>query len=69
MAVLFVQGVMSLFWMAVIAVVIFAEKVLPRGERVAHGLAVLLVALGLLVAFAPADVPGLTQPAPMRMAP
>ena len=33
MIVLFSLGVMSLFWMAVIAGVIFAEKVLPWGER------------------------------------
>jgi predicted metal-binding membrane protein len=69
MLALFALGVMSLFWTALAAAAIFAEKVLPRGERVAHGLALLLVALGLLVAFAPAYVPGLTQPAPMRMAP
>src|SRR5207249_347631 len=32
MAVLFVLGAMNLFWMAVVAVAIFAEKVLPRGQ-------------------------------------
>jgi predicted metal-binding membrane protein len=69
MLALFALGVMSLFWTALAAAAIFAEKVLPRGERVAHGLALMLVALGLLVAFAPAYVPGLTQPVPMRMAP
>ena len=35
MAVLFVLGAMSLFWMAVVAVAIFAEKVLPHGGRLA----------------------------------
>jgi predicted metal-binding membrane protein len=69
MVALFALGVMSLFWTAVVAAAIFAEKVLPRGERLAAGLALVLVALGLLVAFAPAAVPQLTQPAPMRMAP
>jgi predicted metal-binding membrane protein len=69
MVALFALGVMSLFWTAVVAAAIFAEKVLPRGERLADGLALVLVALGLLVAFAPAAVPQLTQPAPMRMAP
>jgi predicted metal-binding membrane protein len=62
MAVLFVLGVMSLFWMAVVAVAIFAEKVLPRGPRLAPVLAVALVALGIWVAISPASVPGLTEP-------
>src|SRR2546427_4800943 len=35
MAVLFVLGAMSIVWMTVVAVAIFAEKVLPRGPRLA----------------------------------
>jgi predicted metal-binding membrane protein len=62
MAVLLVLGAMSLFWMAVVAVVIFVEKVLPRGPRFAPVLAVALLALGLWVAVSPASVPGLTEP-------
>jgi predicted metal-binding membrane protein len=62
MAVLFVLGVMSLFWMALAAVAIFAEKVLPRGPRLAAPLAVVLVALGIWVGVSPSSVPGLTQP-------
>lgn len=62
MAVLFVLGAMSLFWMAVVAVAIFAEKVLPRGQWLAPLFAVALVALGMWVAVSPASVPGLTQP-------
>jgi predicted metal-binding membrane protein len=62
MAVLFVLGAMSLFWMAVVAVAIFAEKVLPRGPRLAPAFAVALVALGIWVAVSPASVPGLTEP-------
>ena len=69
MAVLFVLGVMSLFWMAVAAAVIFAEKVLPQGPRLTRALAAALVALGLLVALSPGRVPALTQPAPMEMSP
>ena len=61
MAVLFVLGVMSLFWMALVAVAIFAEKVLPHGARLATPLAAALVALGLWVAVSPASVPELTQ--------
>ena len=62
MAVLFVLGAMSLFWMAVVAVAIFAEKVLPRGARLAPVFAVALVALGIWVAVSPWNVPGLTEP-------
>jgi predicted metal-binding membrane protein len=62
MAVLFVLGVMSLFWMALVAVAIFAEKVLPHGARLATPLAVVLVALGVWVGVSPASVPGLTEP-------
>lgn len=62
MVVLFALGAMSLFWMAVVAVAIFAEKVLPRGPRLAPVFAVGLVALGIWVATSPASVPGLTEP-------
>jgi predicted metal-binding membrane protein len=62
MAVLLVLGAMSLFWMAVVALVIFVEKVLPRGPRFAPVLAVAVLALGLWVAVSPASVPGLTEP-------
>src|SRR5262249_55482613 len=40
MLALFALGVMSLFWMALVAAAIFAEKVLPRGEQFGRGLAV-----------------------------
>jgi predicted metal-binding membrane protein len=69
MLALFALGVMSLFWTAVAAAVIFAEKVLPQGQRVTRVLAVALVALGLLVALSPSRVPALTEPAPMEMSP
>jgi predicted metal-binding membrane protein len=62
MLVLFAVGVMSLFWMAVVAAVIFAEKVLPRGFRLTRAVAVGLLVLGIWVAAAPASVPGLTEP-------
>jgi predicted metal-binding membrane protein len=62
MGVLFVLGAMSLFWMAVVAVAIFAEKVLPRGPQLVPVVAVALVALGIWVAVSPASVPGLTEP-------
>jgi predicted metal-binding membrane protein len=62
MAVLFVLGAMSLVWMAVVAVAIFTEKVLPRGPRLVPVFAAALVALGIWVAVSPASVPGLTEP-------
>jgi predicted metal-binding membrane protein len=62
MAVLFVLGVMSLFWMALVAGAIFAEKALPHGARLVLLLAVALVTLGIWVGASPASVPGLTQP-------
>ena len=62
MAVLFVLGVMSLFWMAVIAVVIFAEKVLPNGSRLAPAVAVALVVLGHLGRRVTGHGAGLTDP-------
>jgi len=62
MLILFALGVMSLLWMAVVAGLIFLEKVLPLGEVSARVFAVAFVALGIWVAAAPASVPGLTQP-------
>ena len=62
MAALFVLGVMSIFWMAVVAAAIFAEKVLPRGDRLSGMLALALVVLGIWIAFSPSSVPGLTEP-------
>jgi predicted metal-binding membrane protein len=70
MVVLFALGVMSLFWMAVVAAAIFAEKALPHGVRLSRVLAPALVVLGIWVAMAPASVPGLTEPdqmTPMEM--
>jgi predicted metal-binding membrane protein len=53
---------MSLSWMAVVAVPIFAEKVLPRGPRFAPVFAAAMVALGIWIAVSPGSVPGLTEP-------
>jgi len=38
-ALLFVAGVMNLFWVAAIALLVMAEKILPRGEILSHVLA------------------------------
>jgi predicted metal-binding membrane protein len=63
MLVLFAVGVMSLFWMTLVAILIFAEKVLPSGHRLAPLFGVVLIAWGLWIAVAPATVPGLHSPA------
>ncbi len=66
MLILFALGVMSLFWMGVVAALIFAQKVLPYGDRLARVFAVAFVAFGMWIAFAPGSVPGLTQPGTMH---
>ena len=62
MAGLFALGAMSLFWMIVIALLVAVEKMLPWGRVATVGVAVVLGALAIGVAFAPAQVPGLTVP-------
>jgi predicted metal-binding membrane protein len=62
MAALFALGVMSIGWMAFIAALIAIEKLLPWQALANRGIALLLVALGIAVAFAPGHVPGLTLP-------
>jgi predicted metal-binding membrane protein len=67
MLALFALGIMSVFWMAVAAVVILVEKLLPRGETFARALAVALIALGGWIAVSPQSMPGLHQPDRMPM--
>ena len=62
MAALFALGVMSLGWMAFVAALIALEKMLPWKAVANRGIAVLLLVLGISVAFVPDDVPGLTLP-------
>jgi predicted metal-binding membrane protein len=62
MAALFALGVMSLGWMALIAALIATEKLLPWKSVANRGIALLLLALGLGVALAAEDVPGLVLP-------
>ncbi len=49
-AVLVAAGVMSLAWMLLLTLVIFAEKVLPVGRRVSMVMGGALLVLGVLVA-------------------
>jgi predicted metal-binding membrane protein len=69
MASLFALGVMSVPWMAFVAALIAAEKMLPWRRVATYGTAGLLLALGVLVLAAPDAVPGLTIPAHGSMAP
>jgi len=62
MAALFALGVMSIGWMAFIAALIAIEKLLPWRTIANRGIALLLLVLGLSVAFTPENVPGLTLP-------
>jgi predicted metal-binding membrane protein len=62
MAALFAVGVMSVGWMVFVAALIATEKLLPWKAIANRGIAVLLLVLGLGVAFASEDVPGLTMP-------
>ena len=56
-AVLVAAGVMSLAWMLVLTLVIFAEKVLPGGRRASQGVGVAFVVLGVGVAVSGAVLP------------
>jgi predicted metal-binding membrane protein len=62
MLILFALGVMSILWMAIVAAIIFLQKVLPLGQRLTWAVAVGLVAVGIWVAAAPGSVPGLVDP-------
>jgi len=62
MAALFAVGVMSLGWMALITAFIVAERLLPWPSATRRVVALSLLALGLGVAFFPADVPGFAEP-------
>ena len=62
MAVLVALGVMSIAWMAVIAVLACAQKLLPPKAAVDVPVALAVTGLGILIVLAPAAVPGLTPP-------
>ncbi len=62
MAVMFAVGAMNLVWMALLTALMFAEKILPYGQRLAVPSAALLMTMGLWIAIAPGSVPFLTNP-------
>jgi hypothetical protein len=49
-------------WMVFVAALIAVEKMLPWKAVANRGIAVVLLVLGIAVAFAPERVPGLTLP-------
>jgi predicted metal-binding membrane protein len=59
MLMLVALGVMSIAWMAVIAVLAVAQKLLPAKAAIDVPLAVAIVGLGILILVAPSSVPGL----------
>jgi predicted metal-binding membrane protein len=67
MAALFALGVMSVAWMVVIAALIAIERLFPWRATGVYGVAVVLAVLGIWVAAAPGDLPGLTIPGSMAM--
>jgi len=58
-AVLVAAGVMSLAWMLLLTLIVFAEKVLPMGRRTAYGVGATFLVLGILVASGMIAMPGL----------
>src|SRR5262245_524306 len=62
MLVLGALGVMSITWMSVIALLVLAQKLLPRMAAVDVPVALAIVGLGLMIVIAPSSVPGLTPP-------
>ena len=62
MLMLVALGVMSVTWMAVIAVLVVAQKLLPAKAAIDVPLALAIVGLGILIIIAPASIPGLTPP-------
>src|SRR3954454_12280818 len=62
MASLFALGIMSIAWMAFVAGLIAAEKILPWRRVAVYGTAAILLALGVLLLVAPDAIPALTVP-------
>src|SRR4029450_11811913 len=62
MLVLGAVSVMSVIWMAVVAVLVLGQKLLPANAAIDVPLALTIVGLGVLILVAPSSVPGLTPP-------
>jgi len=62
MAMLVALGVMSITWMAAIAVLVLAQKLLPAKTAIDLPLALAIAGLGVLIVSTPSLVPGLSPP-------
>jgi predicted metal-binding membrane protein len=62
MLILVALGLMSVTWMAVIAALVLAQKLLPANAAIDVPLALAIVGLGVLIVIAPSSVPGLMPP-------
>jgi predicted metal-binding membrane protein len=62
MAMLVALGIMSITWMAVIAVPVLAQKLLPARAAIDVPLALAIAGLGVLIIITPSVVPGLSGP-------
>ena len=62
MLMLVTLGAMSVTWMAVLAVLVLAQKLLPAKAAIDVPLAAAIVGLGIAIIIAPSLIPGLTPP-------
>lgn len=62
MAVMFAVGAMSLIWMGILALIMFAEKVLPFGRRLTLPITAFLWIMGAWIALSPDTAPLLKDP-------
>ncbi|AJH60405.1 hypothetical protein bcere0016_54000 [Bacillus cereus 95/8201] len=62
MIILFAVGIMNLFWMGVITLLTFLEKVLPTGEYFSKVIGIGLIFLGIWIAIDPSSVPFFVEP-------
>jgi predicted metal-binding membrane protein len=62
MLVLVALSVMSVTWMAVIAILVVAQKLLPAKAAIDVPLALGILGLGVVIVIAPSSVPGLMPP-------
>ncbi len=61
MALLFVFGVMNLAWVALLAILVLVEKIVPGGQRIGQAAGVAALAVGVALAFGLLPVPGGTD--------
>jgi predicted metal-binding membrane protein len=62
MLILVALSIMSVTWMAAIAVLVLAEKLIPAKAAIDVPLALAIVGLGVLIIIVPSSVPGLLPP-------